>query len=286
MEEVIETRIQPSITDGMTVDLDPLIITSPMPRSGTTLLQRLLCSAPNALIYGERAAQELEFFLNIHAYKVQEYRLRRDANDRLLARVLQGHVNDWILELTPDTDGYLYAMQKAAFAGIAYCRDFAVAQGRPLWGFKYPAWSPAALRMLRRLMPRARLLFIARDLMPALRSAKAQHMIDTPQQLREQCQAWMSGMSYIMELDDDPCVMAIRYEDLVQKPEETLEGISAFTGADGMDLSVLKHRINIWPGQQFAVESTDGYIAPEELTDDEIRIIGQVMRLEESPLGG
>ncbi len=281
---MIETRIQPAVADGVVTDLDPLIVTSPMQRSGTTLLQRLLCSAPNALIYGERPAQELEFFLNIHAYKLQEYKLRRDANDRLLSRVLQGHVNDWILELTPDTDGYLNAMQKAAFAGVAYCRDFAMAQGRAVWGFKYPAWSPATLRILRRLMPRARLLFIARDLMPALRSAKSQHMMDTPQQLRELCQSWMSGMSYIMELDDDPCVMAIRYEDLVEKPQEMLTAIAAFTGADGIDASVLKHRINIWPGQHFVVESTDGYIPPEELTDEEIQIVGQVMRLEESPL--
>ena len=50
-------------------DLDPLVITSPVIRSGTTLLQRLLCSSPSALIYGELCAQDLEFFLNLYTFK-------------------------------------------------------------------------------------------------------------------------------------------------------------------------------------------------------------------------
>ncbi len=277
-----DARLQPTITDDVATDLDPLIVTSPLQRSGTTLLQRLLCSAPNTLMYGERAAQELEFFLSIHAYKVQEYALRREANDRVLGRVLQGQVSDWILELTPDTDGYLRAIQDAAFAGIAYCRDFALARGRPVWGFKYPAWNPAVLRTLRRLMPRARLLFIVRDLIPALKSAKSQHMMESPQQLTELCHNWLGGKSYIMELADDPSVLSIRYEDLIERPEATLAAISTFTGALGIDRAVLEHRINIWSGQRFATESADGYIPPVELTNEELQIVRQVMPEAES----
>jgi hypothetical protein len=257
--------------------LDPLIVTSPLQRSGTTLLQRLLCSAPNTLIYGERAAQELEFFLSIHAYKVQEYAARRQANTRALAGVLQGQVNDWILELTPDTDGYLQALQEAAFAGIAYCRAFALAQGRPVWGFKYPAWDPGVLKMLRRLMPRARLLFIVRNLLPALRSAKAQHMLDTEAELRRLCQAWQAGMSYIAELGDDPGVLAVRYEDLIARPDEVLQAIAAFSHAERLDRSVLDQRINVLPGQQFDVQSVDGYVPPVELSAAELQIVQAVV---------
>src|SRR5512146_2319187 len=122
---MIDARVEPAILDRVATDLDPVIITSPLQRSGTTLLQRLLCSAPNALIYGERPAQELEFFLSIHAIKVQENLFYRDINQRKLERVLSADVNDWILDVTPDSDGYLFALQKAAFSGVAYCRDFA-----------------------------------------------------------------------------------------------------------------------------------------------------------------
>ena len=281
---MLDVSVQPTLLDSRASELDPLIVTSPVQRSGTTLLQRLLCSAPNTLIYGERTAQELEFFLSIHAYKVQEYNLRADANSRVLSRVLQGQVNDWILELTPDTDGYLRAIHQSAFAGISYCRDFAIAHGRPVWGFKYPAWNSSVLRMLRRLMPRARLLFIARDLIPSLESAKAQHMMDSPQQLRELCQSWLNGMSYIMELDDDPGVMSIRYEDLIERPGEILAAISLFTGAVGINPAVLERRINIWAGQQFAAQSADGYIPPEPLSEAELQIVRQMMAEAESPV--
>lgn len=268
---------QASTAAGMVTDLDPLIVTSPLPRSGTTLLQRLLCSAPNTLIYGERAAQELELFLGIHAYKVQEYAVRREANSEALKRVLQGQVNDWILELTPDTDGYLRALQEAAFAGIAYCRAFAAAQGRPVWGFKYPAWNPAVLKMLRQLMPRTRLLFIVRDPLPSLRSAKAQHMLDTETELRQLCRSWQAGMSYIAELGDDPAVLILRYEDLVERPDETLPVLAAFSHAEGFDRSVLGHRINVLSGQQFDVQSADGYVPPVNLSDAELQVVHEML---------
>ena len=44
-------------------DLDPMIITAPTIRSGTTLVQRLLCSSTRGLIFGEPIAQDLEFFV-------------------------------------------------------------------------------------------------------------------------------------------------------------------------------------------------------------------------------
>lgn len=282
---MIDARIHSAVAQDVVTDLDPLIVTSPLQRSGTTLLQRLLCSAANALIYGERPAQELEFFLSIHTIKVQENLFYRDINQRKLERVLSGDVNDWILDVTPDSDGYLFALQKAAFSGVAYCRDFARGHGRPVWGFKYPAWSPAVLRMLRRLMPRTRLLFISRDLTAALRSAKAQHMLDTEQQLRQLCESWLAGMAYIMELDDDPAVLTIRYEDLVGQPEQTLALASAFSGAGPMDLSVLQRKINIWPGQEFAVQSGDGYIPPVELTDHEKSIVDEMLMNAEGRAG-
>ena len=54
---MIDIWVRPTILAGIATDLDPLIITSPLARSGATHLQRLFCLASNTLIYGERAAQ-------------------------------------------------------------------------------------------------------------------------------------------------------------------------------------------------------------------------------------
>lgn len=258
------------------MDLDPLIVTSPIQRSGTTLLQRLLCSSSNALIYGEKSAQELEFFLNIYAFKAQEYNYRRETYKENLERVLRGDVNEWILDLTPDIDGYLMALQKAAFAGVAFCRDYAFGRGRSIWGFKHPSWSAAAIKLLRKLMPKSRFIFIYRELIPCLRSAKAQYMLNTEQELRGLCQNWINGLAYRQELGNDPSTLILDYEDLIRAPEESLTTLSKFSGARDMDRSVLNHKINIWMGQGFATQSRDGYIPPVDLTDKELRIVEEL----------
>ena len=42
-------------------NIAPIIILAPTPRAGTTLIQRLICSSQNAIIYGDPVGQEIEF---------------------------------------------------------------------------------------------------------------------------------------------------------------------------------------------------------------------------------
>jgi hypothetical protein len=261
---------------SIATDLDPLIVTSAVQRSGTTLLQRVLCSSPETLIYGERAAQDLEFFIKMHAYKVQEYGMLRQSAQQEMNQVLSGDVNHWIFDLTPDVDGYLQAMREATFAGATYCRDFARTKGRPVWGFKYPAWSPDFLKSLHKVMPKSRVLFIVRDLMPALKSAKAQHMVSSEQQLREFCQSWSNGLAYCQELEGDSSALVVRYEEILEDPEWMLDTIGEFSGARQIKRSVLERKVNTWMGQGFASQLSDGYIPPAPLTEMELKIVEEV----------
>src|SRR2546430_11958252 len=119
-------------------DLDPLIITASTIRSGTTLLQRLMCSSRKALIYGELCAQDLEIFLNFYTFKSQQYACRREEVSTSLRKVLAGDVNDWIPTLMPDVSEYLKAMGCAAFSGITYCRAYAIQSARHVWRVKTP----------------------------------------------------------------------------------------------------------------------------------------------------
>lgn len=58
-------------------NLSPIFISSPLGRSGTTLLQRLICSSDNGICYGESLAQD---FLNYFEY------FRSACKDSKLAR--------------------------------------------------------------------------------------------------------------------------------------------------------------------------------------------------------
>jgi hypothetical protein len=247
-------------------ELEPLIITSPALRSGTTLLQRLLCSADNALVYGETCALDLEFFAKVYASKALMYQANRARFRQTRAQVAAGETNAWILDLMPDLDGYLQALGRACAAGLAYCRDEAVRSGRPLWGVKCPAWPPEVLQLLRTLLPRSRWLYIHRDVLDCLRSARAQQMVRSEQDVAALCRGWVASLTYVLGLGPDPQFLLLRYEELVAQPAANLERIATFSGARGIDPRVLDHRINTWSGEEAL------YVPPVALTDNERRI--------------
>ncbi len=256
-------------------DLDPLIVTSPTPRSGTTLLQRLLCSSPDALIYGEKCAQDLEMSLNIFVMKAQEYRFHQHGLQRNLDNVLQGQVNDWIYDLMPDVDGYLAALESAAFAGITYCRDFAARLERRAWGFKYPGWNAGTVNLLKSAMPKARFLFITRDLVPCLKSAKAQQMVISLSDTREFCRQWANGVGN--QPEGDGSTLTVKYEALVREPESILPQIETFAGVRAMDRAILKEKINVPTRMNFETQTADGYIPPDELNEAEWLIVNETL---------
>ena len=264
------------ISSDIATDLDPLIVTSPPPRSGTTLLQRLLCSSHKTLIFGEQCAQDLELFLNIYAFKAQEYHYQRERSQRQLQKVLHGEVNDWLQDLMPETDGYLLAMRKAAFAGISYCRDFAQGAGRPNWGFKFPGWGAGTIRLLQAVMPQARFLLIIRNLSACLKSAKAQQLVITLSDTQEFCQKWADNVAFYNSLQGDRSMLVVNYADLVENSVGTVQKIAEFSGIQGMEVEVIQKKINTITGQHFDAQVKDGYIPPAELSEAELQIVENV----------
>jgi Sulfotransferase family len=254
-------------------DLDPLVITAPAIRSGTTLLQRLLCSSRRALIYGELCAQDLEFFLNLYVFKSQQYNSRIEERSIALEKVLSGDVNDWIPDLMPQVSEYLKAMGGGVFAGISYCRDYAISVGRPVWGFKHPDCNPATIRLMRAVMPGSRFIFIHRNLNDCLKSAKAQGITYSKSQIEEFCRSWSDNRNYLLTLKDEPGVCSIDYEQLIREPQVTVATLAEFTGLDDMDLNVLNHKINTWAGEDYIMQSKTGYFQPAELDECDQQII-------------
>jgi Sulfotransferase family len=254
-------------------DLDPLVITAPTIRSGTTLLQRLLCSSPKALIYGEPCAQDLEFFLNLYVFKLTQYNSRTEEASMALERVLNGDVNDWIAGLMPEISGYLRAMGCAAFSGISYCRDHAISVGRPVWGFKHPAWNPATIRLMRDVMPRSRFIFIHRKFDDCLKSAKAQGITYSKSQVEEFCRSGAENRAYMLSLKEEPSVLLLDYEDLITEPRSTMQKLANFTSIGDMNPDVLNHKVNTWVGEDYVMQSKTGYFQPAELDDCDQQII-------------
>jgi hypothetical protein len=248
-----------------TSDLDPLILTAPAIRCGTTLLQRLICSASNGLMFGETVANDLFTALQLGGIKHTMYGQNRHQFATSLATFQRGDVNDWMIDLLPDVDGYLRAMVDGFLQPIAHCRDYARDQGRPVWGVKYPGWGGDVLNMLAAAMPRMKTIFIHRDVLPVLRSAKARRTVRRLEDARELCAQWAMNMGALPQLRVSPTALVIDYDDLVRDSEAVLQRVESFAGLTAIDRGVLSHRVN----------ERDRYIEPATLTDEETAVAEQ-----------
>jgi hypothetical protein len=264
-----QTRMNFTLPPEVVSDLDPLIVTSPTIRSGTTLLQRLLCSSRNALIYGEECGKDLELLLQIYASKMAAYQHSRQRSSTTLGSVLDGEVNRWIADLMPDMDGYMKALGRAYLSGLTYCRDYAAGVGRTVWGIKYPGWPPHLISLIRQAIPESRFLIIYRDIVDCLRSAKARRSVNSEQEARQFCNDWKNNLSFLLAMRNDPSVLLLKYAELVTTPERVIETIAGFTGARDIQLETLSHKINDGGGRSI---NQTGYIEPAALTEAEERI--------------
>jgi Sulfotransferase family len=250
--------------------LAPIIISSPTTRSGTTLLQRLLCSSDNAIVYGEVCSSDLDLYLNFFVNRAMMYQFNRVKLDSSLAAFKQGEVNDWILDLMPNLDGYLSALGNACFAGIDYCRVAALEMNRPVWGFKYPGWTPAVLNALRQMMPGFKLLYIHRDLLDCVKSEKARGNLGSLEEFKNYCLTWMQNLEFVLGLKDHENVLLVNYADLISQPQATIQSISDFSGATNIQRSVLNVKVNTFKD---ANSSHTGYVAPAELNAEELNVV-------------
>ena len=263
-------------------ELNPILVTSPTIRCGTTLLQRLLCSSSNTLIYGEEIAKDLEMQLQIFASRKMIYTHSRHRFSSSLDTVMQGDTNDWIPDLMPDIDGYLEALRVGSFAGLGYCQRHASEAGRSHWGFKYPGWSPQFMQMLVTGFPKASVIYIHRNLLDCVRSAKAWGEIQSDTELQHFCGQWAGHMKFMRQWQTDAPVLMLSYETLIKEPEATIQRLCEFLPIENIDRGVMGNKINnMTQGTDMRHQNND-YIEPAALTTAEVAHVEAVVATMES----
>jgi len=248
----------------MLQSLSPVLIASPVHRSGTTLLQRLLCSSPDALIFGETLANDMNFFASMLQNKQM---LMGGGNNRRavqLEQVLKGDVNDWIPDIMPDKDWVMANFESSMYNYLHGFVQLAHEKGRQFWGSKLPGWQTPLLANLFRYMPQGKLLYIIRGLEACVRSAKLIGYCQSPLEVEQFAQFWQSNQQSLPFSIPKPQRLIISYEHLCTQPESIIAQIEAFTGIKGVDTTVLQHRINNYNRTRET---------PPELTKDELATI-------------
>jgi len=256
----------------------PILLSSPTIRCGTTLLQRLLCSSENALIYGEEIGKDLEWQLQMFVSRKMVYTHSRQRFATSLDRVMQGDTNDWIPDLMPDIDAYLAALREGSFAGLAYCQQHAEKNGRDLWGFKYPGWQPHLIRMLFDVIPGTSVIYIFRGLADCVRSAKAWGEIRSEAETEQFCTQWAAHLTFMQQWQNSRSVLILRYEDLTKEPDRIIGELCNFLPFKGIKPEVLQHKINNMTEGVDSRRTHHDYIEPGILTELESGFIEAAMK--------
>jgi hypothetical protein len=251
----------------------PILITSPSQRSGTTLMVRLLNSSPNALIYGESAANDISFLLNQLTHRKLVLQFDKNKRDLELQSMLTGNVNQWIPDLLPKIDDYLKSMEKAFLMHIDFFQEYAEKENRNIWGIKQPGWTGGNINVLRSCLPRAKVVYIYRAMEDCVKSAKGIQMINNFNDSKIFLEGYLQSYNTVMQIPDSEKLLKISFTDLIKKPKEIISKIEAFTGALGIDEKIIEKKVNTYYGDDRSPKSNDGYITPLELTENEIKLI-------------
>lgn len=253
----------------------PLLVSSAVRRSGTTLVQRLLCSASNTLIYGESCAYEIIFLLHVYQSKQLNFSTGKLQRDELLKQVLNGKVDDWITDLMPPVDDFLEVHKKNLERFINYLENYASQQDRPIWGVKMAEWQSHQLLQVKRFFPDTKLVYIQRDLAACARSALQLQIITNEEELRRFCHTWKNNTQLIEQQFPADKVFFLDYQKLIDQPQIVIPQLEQFCGASDIKASVLKKKINTFKFDTRQDEEGHGYISAQPLNEEQHAIIQQ-----------
>jgi len=253
--------------------LSPIIVTSPTTRCGTTLVQRLVSTSDNALLYGEEIGLHIRALTEWFVGLMQHHDRVGEALDADFQRALTGALNDWRPGLMPPTSVTLRAFAETYYQIPATLAEYGRSIGRPVWGFKGPAYSRDTIRAFLSLMPRAKVIYVFRNPFDALKSAKARKFADTDEGVAGFCSEWTRNMREVSSLGESERLLLLKYEDLIEQPKAQIRRVELFTETTGIDEAVLDIKINTFSGEEADGHSPSQYIQPAKLTAAETETV-------------
>ena len=252
--------------------LNPIIILSSSQRSGSTLLQRLLCSAENALIYGDPVGHEVEFLVNYAASKRLILEQTDFYNNAMRESVIGGSDDQFIASMTPEKSIFLDALKESALHWLKACEQDAHDAGRDLWGWKLAGVNGFSVNTLAEWLPEARFITLSRNLTEVIKSAKAAQIIQCDQGFEHVCKTWEEGNRVLQQLASDRPgrVLELDYTSMIDQKKETISQLEKFTGAIAIKHEVFAKKMNQY--------GSDSVLPPDELTEAEKAIISNYQK--------
>lgn len=214
----------------------PLLVLGAGQRCGSTLLQRLISSHPEAFVWGEQRGHLANILEAVEGLRNHDAERGWGSRDEFARQGYQG----FMANLMPEP-----AVVDQAFA--LFCARLFAADGARVWGFKEVRHDLPFAERLRRILPGTRVIFVVRDPRNVLRSLDEweQNHWWTRAETQASIDNWTRIAASFQEATTLP-VLTLRYEDFTEDPKGTARRVGAFAGLDpsGFDLAVFGRKVH------------------------------------------
>ena len=211
---------------GINSGENPIFIVG-MPRSGTTLLTTILSAHPRIAVSPE------SHFLTYWVPTYRHLKLAETQDFQQFWQALSQSKRFSYFDIAPDkTLATILAKGSPSHATIfaGWLETYAERCHKPRWGEKTPLHYQHLTQLLE-WFPQAQVLWMLRD--PRAVTASLLNMTWASRYVHVHAEQWyQSTQLYEQTWQADPRVKLVRYEDLVQQPDRTLEEVFQFLNED------------------------------------------------------
>lgn len=247
--------------------LAPILILAPSQRCGSTLLQRAVNQAGDALIYGENflLAESAPTLLcgDDVGQLPRKARIARSA----LQAFLQGDKGMDGSALFPDYVAYRRLLVGLFYQIAAFYQDQSARNGYARWGLKHQIRDLAGFRHFIEFIPDFRAVTIYRDVVPVADSMATRwpRAMATGVQCLEFGRRWQRNLDYLLSLDSERNLV-LRYEDLVADPVVHVPRIESHLGV-ALSRSAFDKKVNTHGFDPHSGTPVERYVPPEPLDE-------------------
>ncbi|HSS71451.1 MAG TPA: sulfotransferase [Casimicrobiaceae bacterium] len=225
----------------------PVFVLAGGARSGSTLLQRMLISTGEIMIWGEHGGLLLDGLQRMVAGMAQWIEAE---GARHFERFTSEGWNRWIPNVNPPHDAFVEGARAALLRSLAVP---AAELGYPRWGFKEIRYTAGAVELLKMLFPDAPIIVLVRNPEAALRSIKSTAFYEKDYQSRPEVflSRWATAsLSLARTCIPGSSVRLWRFEDVVADPEAAITSLAAHVAIDAgrFDRAAIQTRIRGVPG--------------------------------------
>jgi hypothetical protein len=246
-----------------------ILVTSPLPRCGVTLMQRMINAGGQCLIYGENAY--LTFKLPSQLFWFAErFPDKVEATRNTMERFFGGHRNMDATAFFPDYVRYVRENIRSFYRLVEFYQRESQMRGANSWGMKCPLAEPGCASALLKLLPPPRMIIITRDLRAVARSMYARwpHVLkDARETFRKMGYQWAANKKFLDAIQSDQ-VLHIDYEEWIKNPDMVASSVEKIFGVR-VAREEIERKINIHdfdPKVQVAQQRNGGwYLSPRDL---------------------